>query len=235
MKASILHRQTFIVTIIIMAILTLAGTSYAHRLNVFAWLEDDDVIVECNFGMNHPARGAEVTIFDTETKKELLRGKTNETGHFKFKVPNVVREGHGLAVSVDAGAGHHGEWVMDAAEIYSAASLTAGFDAARLESRDNAGKKTPPPSPSAASLPGDNLNVAIERGSQAAAPASLSADHVRSIVRETVESTLAPIRKQLASQSAREPGWIEIIGGIGWIIGLAGIVLYFMSRRSRQD
>ncbi|MBD5608118.1 MAG: cobalamin biosynthesis protein CbiL [Desulfovibrio sp.] len=196
----------------------------AHRLNVFAWLENDEIIVESNFGKDRPARDAVVTIIDEATRRTLASGRTNSVGQYVFKVPSVVREGHGLVIDVNAGQGHHREWTMDASELYAAASLTAGFDASAIEQREQdqkAGIATPEATPSIPPAP------AI------ASPAdeTLTPDRARSIIREEVEKSVAPLRQRLASRGEEGPSLAEIIGGIGWIVGIIGVYLIFRSRR----
>ncbi len=190
----------------------------AHRLNVFAWLDNDRILVECNFGGKHPAANADVTVLDDTDQKELVKGKTDNQGQFSFPAPAVARQGHGLAISVNAGQGHKGEWTMSASELYAAASLTAGFDSAAIKERHelaepDADSSTPHAVPA---MPGSQLTDA----------------QMRSLLHSALEQHLAPIRRQLAEQAAKGPGLEEIIGGIGWIMGLAGIFLYFKSRKN---
>ncbi|MDE5832375.1 MAG: cobalamin biosynthesis protein CbiL [Desulfovibrio sp.] len=201
-----------------------AAEASAHRLNVFAWLENDEVIVECNFGKDKPAIDADVTIIDSVTKRTLATGRSNSAGQYVFVVPEAVREGHGLVIDVNAGQGHHREWTMDASELYAAASLTAGFDASAIESAEQAAQASRP------------LSAAPTNAPATIAPAhdALTADNVRAIVHEAVETHMAPIRKSLAARDATGPGVIEIVGGLGWIIGLIGVYLIFRARRKNS-
>ena len=56
-------------------------------------------------------------------------------------------------------------------------------------------------------------------------------DQVRAIVNAALDAKLGPIRRDLAAQVNAGPDIQEIIGGIGWILGLVGIGLYFKGRR----
>ena len=56
-------------------------------------------------------------------------------------------------------------------------------------------------------------------------------DEVRAIVNAALDAKLGPIRRDLAAQVNAGPSLRDIIGGIGWILGLAGIGLYFKGRR----
>jgi nickel transport protein len=51
------------------------------------------------------------------------------------------------------------------------------------------------------------------------------------IVNAAMERQLAPVKTLLLEQIDRDPGLKDIIGGIGWIIGLAGLAAYYRQRR----
>lgn len=57
---------------------------------------------------------------------------------------------------------------------------------------------------------------------------SIDERQLRSIIREE----LVPISKNLAHLNQKGPGVDEILGGIGYIFGLMGIILYFKSKRN---
>ena len=59
----------------------------------------------------------------------------------------------------------------------------------------------------------------------------LDRQELEKIINAALEQKLAPLRKMLAEQYNAEPSLRDIIGGIGWLLGLAGIALYFKSRR----
>ncbi len=175
----------------------------AHRINIFAWLEGDSVMVECGFNRSSPVRSGLITVFDGANGKELLQGHTDDKGHFSFPVPPAARAGHGLRIQIAAGEGHRNEWIMDASEFSGADAPTGGAQGA-----------------AAPSAPAQT---------QAGRPAT--ADDVRAIVNAALDAKLGPIRRDLAAQVNAGPGLRDIIGGIGWILGLAGMGLYFRGRR----
>lgn len=185
----------------------------AHRINIFAWLEGDSVMVECGFNRSSPVRSGLITVFDGANGKELLQGHTDDKGHFSFPVPPAARAGHGLRIQIAAGEGHRNEWIMDASE-FSGADAPA---ASPMEKAEGAGGAQGAAAPSAPAQ------------TQAGRPAT--ADDVRAIVNAALDAKLGPIRRDLAAQVNAGPGLRDIIGGIGWILGLAGMGLYFRGRR----
>jgi len=55
---------------------------------------------------------------------------------------------------------------------------------------------------------------------------------IKAMIEEILDSRLKPIARDLAMlQQKRGPGLTEIIGGIGYIFGIMGIVLYFKARK----
>ena len=57
---------------------------------------------------------------------------------------------------------------------------------------------------------------------------------IRMLMEKLLDSRLKPISRTLAKiQEERGPGLTEIIGGIGYIFGIFGLILYFKSRKER--
>lgn len=212
--------------VVALAVLAMmAQPAFAHRMNISAWLENDSIIVEANLGPNDPAKNAQVLVFDKDTQKELAQGKTDAAGRYVFAVPEIVREGHGIEIAVNAGQGHRGTWSMDASELYAAASLTAGFDQARIEEAR------------AAKAENDHVHVEVVPSqprtlqTPAGPTGQPAGDDLKKIIHDALEVQLAPIRQQIAAQKGGGITLVEIIGGLGWIMGIVGTALFFMSRR----
>lgn len=56
---------------------------------------------------------------------------------------------------------------------------------------------------------------------------------LQALVEAAVEKKIAPVRALLVAEKEKGPGLTEIIGGIGWLVGLAGLAAYAGSRRGR--
>jgi nickel transport protein len=147
-------------------------------------------------------------VHDAKDGAELLTGFTDAEGSFRFPVPDRGRE-NGLRVSVNAGAGHESHWDMDAAELKAADAGETG-----VPRRKDAGVPAPPD------------------GGGSAQPA-LTPGEVEKIVAGIMDAKLAPLRRDMAALSNREPGLQEIVGGLGWLVGLAGIILHFRSLKKQ--
>ncbi len=57
---------------------------------------------------------------------------------------------------------------------------------------------------------------------------------VQAAVEAGVEKKIAPIRKILLDEKEKGPGLTEIFGGIGYLLGIAGLLAYARSRGGRS-
>ncbi|MFT5699430.1 MAG: nickel transport protein [Desulforhopalus sp.] len=60
---------------------------------------------------------------------------------------------------------------------------------------------------------------------------TFSEQQLTTLMDNLLEAKLAPIRRQLAEQQEQTPSFQDIIGGIGYILGLAGIAAYMKSKK----
>ncbi|MFT4301818.1 MAG: cobalamin biosynthesis protein CbiL [Desulfovibrio sp.] len=240
--------STLFVTFLLTAALLLLFQvpAMAHRVNIFAWTEGPQVVVKCGFSGGSSVKSGEITVYDAATEKILLQGRTNAEGLFRFDIPPAGKE-HGLRIRINAGEGHQNEWQMEAAELAQApANVTAGAtDGATPALPENAGALDSPKAEGAKdSLPAllpKNLGAPITNATISGS-GPVSAEEVRGIVdaalnaqtekfNALLDARLSPLRRQLAEMRTEGPGVREIVGGMGWFVGLAGLALYFRSRR----
>ncbi len=63
-------------------------------------------------------------------------------------------------------------------------------------------------------------------------PSQEDRDHIRQVVEEALDARLKPITRTLAKiQEDQGPGLTEVIGGIGYIVGIMGIIIYFKKEK----
>lgn len=192
-------------------LLICALPAHAHRVNIFAWLEGETVVVECGFSRSSPVKQGLLTVFDALNGEELLQGRTDDKGIFRFAVPQAAREGHGLRLVLTAGEGHANEWNMDAEEF---AALSGHGYAAHTS----------------APVPKEQSVSAVTPTPQVASQPAVSLEALRQVVDSSLEARLGPIRRELAALNEAGPTVRDIVGGIGWIVGLVGIACYFRRR-----
>ena len=200
-----------------------AASALAHRVNIFAWTEGDQVVAECGFNGGNKVKQGQVVVFDAATGTKLVEGLTDDQGVYRFSV-SAAAKAHGVRIVIKAGEGHQNEWTMDAAELASVQP------AAPASAASSALAPTAVAAPAANSGPQAQPNPKAEKTSPQPA-ANISAAELQNIVNAALDVKLGPIRRELAEMRVARPGFSEIFGGIGWLVGLAGIALYFKGRR----
>ena len=190
--------------VLLIVIVGISSPVGAHKVTIFAWVEGDTVYTQSKFGGRRKAKQATVEVYDAEGNK-LLEGKTDDKGEFSFKLPKKAE----LKVVLSAGAGHRGEWIIPLEEIE--------------------GGETMPDRP-------PQLETArIEKESSRNELPSISSADIQEAVEKALDKKLKPILNQLTEsrQKETETKVTDIIGGIGYILGLVGIGAYFNYRKKK--
>mgnify|MGYP003620369162 FL=1 len=201
-------------------ILGTAVSAQAHRVNIFAWTEGNEVVAECGFNGGNKVKQGQVVIFDAATGAKVAEGRTDDLGVYRFPI-SAEGKAHGVRIVIKAGEGHQNEWTVDAAELATIQPGTAATSAPAV---------SPAVAPAAASTLQPQAAPKADK-SPAQQTANISAAEMQNIVNTALDAKLGPIRKELAEMRVARPGFSEIFGGIGWLVGLAGIALYFKGRR----
>lgn len=61
-------------------------------------------------------------------------------------------------------------------------------------------------------------------------PARLNDTELKQIIEEVLARELAPIKRSLAESKQDKPGFRDIMGGIGYLLGLAGLIAWLRNR-----
>jgi nickel transport protein len=244
-------RCFFAVAAAVVLAATTAPDALAHRVNVFAYVEGDAVHVECSYSRSDRVRFGELVVQNAATGQEYLTGKTDEQGNFVFAVPAAARAAKAdLRIVLKAGEGHLNDTVVKAEEYAAAASAPAGATVAPAASAPavQAAAAAKPGAPAATATPvasGPVANTGTGSVAKAGAVASAAAPsagnpcldaaalrpELEAVVEAAVEKKIAPIRKMLLDDKEKGPGMPEIFGGIGWLVGLAGLAAWAKSRK----
>lgn len=81
----------------------------AHKVIVFAWVENGTVYTESSFGSKRAVKEGRIVVKD-DTDRIIAEGRTDEKGLFQFKVPDKTDSD--LKVVLEAGTGHKGSWTL---------------------------------------------------------------------------------------------------------------------------
>ena len=195
----------------------------AHRINIFAVVEADQLRVVCRFSKSSPARDCPVTVFNKRSNAKLAEARTSGEGIALIPVTAAMKSApEGLRIHINAGEGHENDCFVEPAELALADTAPAGTIEA--------------PAPQA--TPAQAAPAAQAAGQHAGQPAGqalagISHEELAKLIESSVERRVAPLRAMLAAEAERGPGMTEILGGIGWILGIFGTAALCLSRRGR--
>ncbi|MDR2140483.1 MAG: hypothetical protein LBR11_01585 [Deltaproteobacteria bacterium] len=192
------------------------GELWAHGVYIFGWGEGDRICTDSYFSRSNKVQGGLVRL-KGPAGQILAEGQTNENGEICFPRPQV--EGDYL-LEVEAGEGHRAEFTLRAADLPPLESGQAVSGQAASQ-------------PGAAPDPIPDATPTAEALSQAVP----DLESLRLVIREELRSQLSPLNKFLA-ESRRgadgPPGAREIVGGLGWLVGVFSLAYWLMGRRKAK-
>ena len=187
----------------------------AHNVTVFAWVEGNTVHTESKFSGGRKAKNAPIEVYDSAGNL-LLKGSTDDQGKFSFPIPHKTE----MKVVLQAGMGHKAEWIIVAEDLEESDRAEA---APKMVSDSNPATSAPVPSADATDL-----------RAGASSPTGPTAPDIEAAVEKALERKLQPVLKMLAESRQTGPDIRDILGGIGYIVGLVGLAAYLRYRRSKQ-
>ncbi len=189
-----------------------ASLAHAHRVGVFCWVEGNKLHTQSSFQPGGPVKGGEVQMVLPASGRVLATGKTDARGEYTFALPAAARkEKDGLRILLRAGAGHKGQWDVPAEDYMD------GDDPAFL---------------SRPTVADHAVLVNPETANGDAGTKGISPEALQKLFDQELDRKLAPIKRSLAEMQEKNPSVSEILGGIGYIFGIMGLVLYFKSKKT---
>jgi nickel transport protein len=176
-----------------------ASVVFAHKVNIFAYVEGDTVYTESYFPDGTKAKDGIVEVYDSQGIK-LLEGKTDEKGEFSFNPPKK----DDLEIVLIASMGHKNSYILSADEL---AGIIVTEKPQEPESIESEVKEV--------------MQVDLEQ--------------IKRIIDSSLDEKLKPIMKQLTKAQQKEVSFTEVVGGIGYIFGIMGIILYFASKKKKGE
>ncbi|WP_457551946.1 hypothetical protein [Desulfobacula sp.] len=112
--------KTKIIFILILLLFIIpVGYSFAHKVIIFAWVEDGYIHTESSFGSKNMAVNCTITSVD-EKGRVVNKGMSDEKGNYSFKIPEKIDSD--LILQLDAGTGHQAKWRLSKEELMSVPS-----------------------------------------------------------------------------------------------------------------
>ncbi|MFH1672244.1 MAG: hypothetical protein ABIF87_02280 [Pseudomonadota bacterium] len=188
---------------ILFMLLATIAPAHAHKVNIFAYAEGDTVFTESYFNDGKKCIKSTVTVFD-EQGNRLLEGKTDKDGLFSFK----ISQHDDLRIVLTASMGHRAEYVLKKTEFPDSVSAT----------------KPDTPTMQASRI--------VDQGDVEGNTAGVDTTHLQSLIEESLDKKLAPIKRTLAKiEQDRGPSLAEVVGGIGYIFGIMGLAILFRNKK----
>jgi len=189
--------------------------AFAHKVSIFAYSEGSIIYTESYFPDGSPVINGEIQVYDSNNKL-ILNGKTDNKGIYNFKAPKI----DDLKIVLLASMGHRAEFVLKKEEIATADTEDGNVNNVSISKSQIGGISVQ----NKTGVNKTSENVALSTG-------NVTADEIRKIVSEEVAKELKPIARGIAKLEENKPGPTEIIGGIGYIIGLIGITMFFLAKK----
>jgi len=185
-----------------------AGPALAHKVRVFAAAEGDAITGYAYLSGGARAKGARVSIQGPDGAG-LGETVTDDNGEFRFIAS--ARIDH--RVIIDAGEGHGAEFTVKAEELPETLTMPAATATTAVALPASAG--------------------AAQNGAEPA-PTGVYPDVLQAVVTEAVARQIRPLREQLDAYEDRVR-WHDVLGGIGYIFGIAGTAFYLLGQRRRPE
>jgi nickel transport protein len=209
------NQAPFVCATAAILLVLLSSQAQAHKVNVFAYVEGDRVVVEGYFGGNVKALDSPVEVFD-EAGKKIHEGKTDDKGVYSFKFSDLQPFSGGLKIVLEAGMGHKADYTLSASDIPGSLKKDASVTEQAPKYKAEEGSA---PTTVATAIPALD-QAALEKAIEEALDKKL----------EPVVRMLGKQEKLLLEQKYGGPKLTDIVGGIGWIVGIFGIAAFFLGR-----
>jgi nickel transport protein len=193
--------------------------AYAHKVMIFAWVDGDTIFTQSKFSGGKKVKGGKIAVYNTQAKM-LLEGKTDDKGEFSFKIPEEAT----LKIVLYAGAGHRAEWTVPKEDLKEIPE----------EKTSKSTLKKPQAKPPTNRIPSEPIENRVDEMPQAPQPPRPDAYEIEQAVEKVLDKKLKPVIKMLNESRDRGPTVSDILGGIGYILGLMGIGAYFHYRRKKE-
>ena len=109
-----------IIFLVVISAMIFAGPAVAHKVILFAWVEDGMIHTESSFGSKRKAQNCTITVVD-ETGQVVHKGQTDLEGNHSFSIPE--NRDSDLMLTLDAGIGHQAQWKISKKELTTLPSV----------------------------------------------------------------------------------------------------------------
>ena len=190
---------------VILAVIFFSLPAFAHKISAFVDVEGNRVTVISYFNDGTPVKNGKAEVYDEETGKLILTGRTNNKGEFSFS----VKKPSDYKVVVVAELGHKATAEVKASEF--------GKNSENIEDTEKS----------------ETSQETLQKAqSVQVTDSTINTEELRKIIREELKAQLKPIRQRLLNIEINlsKVSFNDIFAGIGWILGIFGAAALVYSR-----
>jgi len=200
-----MNKTGVVLGILLFMLMGFFSKAFAHRVFVFAYREDNQIIGNSYFSGGTPCMNCQITVYDTHGKK-LAETKTDKKGDFKVKVNYTGT----VIVKVNGGEGHLAEFKVQGLSQEEAIGESKSSEAKTTEASTSVAKS----------------NEALK---------GVSVQEIKQVVREVVREETAPIKAMLLQleEEMASAKVHDVLGGIGYIFGVWGLFALIRRRKGQ--
>ncbi len=185
-----------------------ANNAQAHKLNMFAYVEGEDIYIEVYFADGKRAKNSKIKVYDPQSQL-LYSSITDDKGGHQFAIPQKTE----LRIVVDAGMGHQTEYTLPVSEFSDEQNSNIVATNVKTSSQQTADVVT-------------ETAPAIT----ASAPLNMDMDQLKPLITRAVSQAVKPLQREI-SELKNKTSVSDLIGGVGYIFGLLGLFAYMDARK----
>ena len=199
------HKAAWI--LLLMALCLFSSEALAHKLNLYAYKEGSSFKGEGYYKGGQKAKKAVVKIMSKDGRMRA-QSVTGNDGSFSLPIP---KQPPPYTITMQDSEGHKAVFEIGEDQL----------DRARSEASRNAASDDPPHAENSGPVKGPVVDA--------------SRQELEAMVSRLLDQKLAPIKAQLARQAieGEKVTVRDVVGGLGWILGLIGIAAWYSSRKSK--
>jgi nickel transport protein len=209
------------VTALMMAIVFFAEGAFAHKIHIYAWVKGDTVYTQSYAGGKKAVKNGKILVLDND-ENTILTGMTDSKGEFSFKIPKESE----LKVVIDDGMGHRAHWTIPLDEVKN-------DEVTNVEHEHEVKEADTMPVSTRQNKVHKHEAIVMKNHLQSSC---LSSEELTEVVERVLDKKMQEVVAKLdkAVKDNSEPTVTDILGGIGYILGLVGIGAYFNYRRKKE-
>lgn len=187
--------------------------SYAHRINVFCYVEKTKIKCYSKFSTGSKVKKGSYKVYAND--KLLFEGYGDDNGNFFYEIPkDLLDNPQDIKIECIAEMGHKNYWIIKKYEYSNISKQNEKIDQSSFNEddlfQDNDNKNT-------------NHNYT---------ETNINIKDLENIIERIISREIAPIKMDISEMKEHKTDIRDILGGIGYILGIMGIILYFKSKSS---